>query len=414
MITGRVEKIAVTAGVWSAEISGTFALDQIVYSFDEINSLPLKKGQEILFKHEGNVMLDATAEVWLLDTSNAKVFSYGEIFIKENFDLGAVYRILYDNCKIAVISKQASPHAYNVNFRKQLISEQELIDNPIDLIKHVKQLQNWSELGVSYQWGLEFVPEAKIKLSGEGSFNSDTLAEHRNLRIAHQFFEYDRAWSDDIVHNLCEQFFLVSYQDNNGYECIKSILTKENPATVITFADILGDVGDMIEPLMQNIHCLPIINYAYDYATEKYLNQIRIENVWEDTFLPEYAIGLNETDGLEIWTTCKRLWAKTRQIEPMPSNLSDREWVVDYDTAVWCLKNQLQIMEIKRCSLNVGWLTGRFWDVGKHFKLQLPHQTNNNEIECVVEQITKNKNNNRVNVQVMLLDSIESSFFFEE
>jgi hypothetical protein len=165
---------------------------------------------------------------------------------------------------------------------------------------------------------------------------------------------------------------------------------------------------------MSDIYCAPIINYAYDYATEKFTRQLRVENVWESTFNAAYCPGIEAADAEDIWNECHALWAKVRQIEPMPSNLTDRSWVPDYDTALWCLHQQLKLMTLKRCSFSVGYTVGRKWDIGTHFKLQLPHETNNHAIECVVEEIVKKKDSNLVTVQVILLDVIESSFFFEE
>jgi hypothetical protein len=316
-----------------------------------------------------------------------------------------------DAAGIAFVSNDNPSGNYSITWLLT-VWDNTLIDNPVEAIRNIKLLQNWSELdlmGASYNWGKDIVSDVLIKNSGEGSFNSSTLDEIKALKIARQFF--DETYTADAIESILKEFCLTSYQDNNGYECLKSILTKENPSEVITFADIKGEVGDMIEPQLSDIYCTPVFNYAFDYATEKYTKQIRVEKVWETTYDASYTPGLNGTDGATIWALCRALWLKTRQVEPMPQDMSNHEWVPDYDTAVWCLKQQIKMMSIKRCNFNVGYMLGRKWNIGKHFMLQLPHETNNNQVECVIERITKKKNDNTVSVQIMILDEI--SFFFE-
>lgn len=300
-------------------------------------------------------------------------------------------------------------------FKGRVDSSDAFIEDPISILKYLKRHQNWSELTLTgYTWGIDDVPESLIQISGDGSYNSTDLAEYSTLKIARQIDDYDKSWTDSIAQEICERFYLVAYYDDVGYECIKPLLTKTSPAESISFSDVIGEVGDMIEPKMQDIYCMPIFNYAYDYALQKFTKQIKVESVWEDTYSTAYTPGLDATDGLAIWTTCKALWNKTRQIEPMPTHLTENYWVADYDTAVWCLEKQLQLMDIKRCSLAVGYIKGRGWTVGTHFMLQLSHETNGNSVECVVEDIVISKNTNRVKIGFMILDEIESSFFFEE
>jgi hypothetical protein len=292
-------------------------------------------------------------------------------------------------------------------FKGRIDSSDTLIDNPVDVIGHIKQLQNWSELGgTPANWGKEVIAGALIKTSGEGSFNATALDEIKNLKIARQIFDYEKSWSDDMVQSICEEFFLLSYQDENGYECIKSLLTLENPSTVITLRGTKGIVGDIIEPPMSKIYCTPIFNYGKDYATDKFTKQLRVDNVWMPTFDSSYVSGFKGTDGEEIWNICHTLWNRTRQIEPMPSNLTDREWCPDYDTAIWCLRKELQLMTIKESSLTLRYADARKWDVGKHFKLKLPHQTSNAEIECVVYEINKDKYNRNVDVNILFLEEL--------
>lgn len=295
---------------------------------------------------------------------------------------------------------------YSITINLEIVNT--LIDNPIDAIRHIKEHQNWSELGGSYSWGHSRITGSKIRLSGEGSFNSQFLDEIKNLKIARQILNQSEAWTNDSTQSLCEQFFLCNYQDENGYERIKSILTKENPSTIITYRDI-KKVGEIIEPRLSDIYCTPIINYAYDYATEKYTKQLRVEKVWESNWQASFTPGMTEFDGEEIWGICHELWLKTRQVEPMPDDMINKIWVPDYNTAIWCLRRHLQLMQLKRCTFTVGYTTGRKWKMVQHHKLQLPHETDNKEVEYVIESINNDVDNNGVSVQIMFLDEISYS-----
>lgn len=289
-------------------------------------------------------------------------------------------------------------------FKGRVDNNGTLVDNPLSALRYIKTHQNWSELGSTYDWGKDYISGSLIKTSGEGSFNSSTLSEISSLKIARQLFSYNETWSDSLCQSLCEQFFILSYQDDNGYECVKNLLYQENPTDVITYADTKGEIGSIVEPDPKNIYCLPIINYGYDYATEKYTKQLKILNVWENQWVSDSSPGFSAVDGEDIWNTCHDLWLKTQQIEPMPDNLSNLIWVPDYTTAVWCLRRQLAMMELKRTSLNLPYATYRKWDVGKHFLLQLSHQTDNEPVECVATSVWKSKETKSIKVEVIILD----------
>lgn len=327
-----------------------------------------------------------------------------------------VHTITTENVTGVIIVANDNPSGFYKMSWLIEITDKILIDNPVEVIREVKKLQNWSELGVVANWGKEIVPpytgkKAKIKVSGEGSFYDLSLEEIRALKISRQITDYNNMWTDDIVQRVCEEFFLVSYQDDNGYECLKSLLTKENPSTLITFGDTVGRIGDVIEPQSQDIFCAPRFRYAYDYATGQFTKQIIVDNVWEDSFSTAYTSGMNEYDSIEIWNICHSLWNRVKRIEPMPSSISDRLWAPDYDTAIWCLRQQLKLMTLKRCSFSIDYDIGRKWDIAKHFNLQLSHETANSVVECVVESIDKDKEEGVVALSFIILDEIDTSFF---
>jgi hypothetical protein len=298
-----------------------------------------------------------------------------------------------------------------------------LMQKPGDLIEHTLRLQNGSEDAADVEYGKEYWPSAPIKVSGDGSFDDASLGpaggtDPRNwlpndLILARQITSYDDCWTDEIINSLCQQCFLANYQDATGNECISYLPQSVGSLTTITLADIIGDIGEIEEPQPQDIFVNPIINYAYDQGSEKYIKQLQILNVNKVTFDEDYVLGFVSGDGYAepLWWKCRQLWLKTRQIEKMPESISNCPWIDTYTGAIWYLNNLIDWMGKKRTSFAVSYVAGRLWYVSKHIKIQFPHQTDDLAIECVIEKITKSKNKNTVQVSVILLDEIQSEFY---
>jgi hypothetical protein len=294
----------------------------------------------------------------------------------------------------------------------------DLIENPIDVLEHFCRLQNGSEFGDTNAIGTAYSASMKIKTSGDGSFDDATLATVKNLKCSRQIVDDSAAWTDQIKSSLCKQFFLSSYIDDNGYECVKYLLAKETSPDEVTFADIIGDVGEMIEPSAADVFCQPVVKYCYSPGADSFERNLSISNINAGAYSADYAIGFSDShvlgevasDGEVIWEKCSALWKRFQSIEPMPSDMSELIWVADYSTAVWVLDKMLQWMDKRRCSFTTSYTKGLAWNVGTHIKLKLPHNTNNTFIECVIEDIEKSKNDNTVSVKIVLLDQIPTVF----
>ena len=159
----------------------------------------------------------------------------------------------------------------------------------------------------------------------------------------------------------------------------------------MSYYDIKGNVGAIIPPQMQSINCCPIIKYGFDYATEKYLSELRVDNVWESTFNSSYVSGFEGSDGETVWNTIHTLWSNIQQIEPMQNDTVESKWIVDYAVALWKLQNMTILMQLKGISFSLGYTKARKWRVGKHFNLTLSYHTNNRKLECVVTALDPKK-----------------------
>jgi hypothetical protein len=288
-----------------------------------------------------------------------------------------------------------------------------LIESPLDVMEHALRLGNWSELGITKDWGHEYSPGALIKTSGDGSFDDATLADPKAVRVARQITDEGNAWNDSVVKSICNDFYLVSYQDETGKECVSYLQELTYPATVITLGEIIGDIGDMIEPSISDVFVEPKLRYAYDIGSQKYLGVIDITRVAETAWNSAFTPGLLDVDGEPLWNKCHALWLKYRQMEPCDSSLMDQRWIYRYEDAVWKLNCMVDWMDKKRTSFSVSYGIGKSWHVGTHIKIRLPHQTADIAVEVVIERVKKKKNKNSVDVQVIILTAIPTAFFFE-
>ncbi len=93
-------------------------------------------------------------------------------------------------------------------------------------------------------------------------------------------------------------------------------------------------------------------------------------------------------------------------VTPPPSELTEGVWFRSYSDALWFLYNWLLWQGKRRTSFTVSYDKGREWYLWMHVDLTLPHQTNNVARECVVEELTIDKNRNSVTVRVVVLEEI--------
>jgi hypothetical protein len=262
-----------------------------------------------------------------------------------------------------------------------------------------------------------------IKLSGIGSFDDASMTILNSLPIAREVLSQSEAWTDTLIKSLCEEFFLYHYQDGAGYECLINIMSDKTPIHTITFTDC-KDRGAFSTPDSSDIYCEPVINYAYDYATERYTKSLRVTNITESAWQASYTPGFTGTEGQAFWNRCKELYNKYGIINKVPSTISDSKWIVDYETAKLRLnyltgttdKNKTFVDKL-RATLSIWYSVagGVDWIPGQRVNLLLPTETDGNTIECVIEKITKNRNNRTCNVTLILLDDIaEGDFVFTE
>lgn len=278
-----------------------------------------------------------------------------------------------------------------------------LIRNPISFIEDLVYRQNWSEKNGTPPtdgWGTERYSDPSIKNDGEhGAFNYPDLDFIKSLRISHMITDYSKSWTDYLKKQACKQFWLAQYQDESGNECIDYILDpfvgEANESDTITLSDIVGNITPTKPNDVKDIYVEPTVYYNLDHSTGEYKNSISVNNAsaasFEERFVPELANtdgSINET-ALEIWDRANLLFKKYKQINEAPKELINLDMIVDKEAAAHFLLGWMFWQDRKRIRFKLPYEMARSWGVSKRFKIQLPHQTNNEEVYCIVDKIDK-------------------------
>lgn len=288
-----------------------------------------------------------------------------------------------------------------------------LIQKPIDLFEHFCRLQDWSETGeTSIPWGKAYATSAKIKtgVGVEGSFDHANLNTLTDQTPAFQVEDEGASYTDELKKLICRIYDVCNYTDTDGTECIET-MALTNPADTVFFGDLAGDVGEIVEPKIENIFCEPVVNYQMNYGSGEYDKSLRIYNI------QNYVKGSN-------WTACSSgfasladaesaldiyyaLYLKFRSTEKCPSSFSDTKIITTYADALSYIIRKGNAMGRKRQpSVSVFYDKGKNYHLAKHVYWNHPHQTGGEYIECMIEKISFDPDGNRVNMALLLLEDI--------
>lgn len=277
------------------------------------------------------------------------------------------------------------------------------ISNPIDLLEHVNRLQNWSENSTAPAdgWGTGYATNAKIKTSGNGSFDSTAteLAAAKAFTIAGQITDYEKLYTDSIKKSVCRNFHLASWVDKNGFECVKRIIDISSvPTDLITLDEIIDRDSITIEEVSKgNVFAEPFVQYNYNVAANSYDGKIAVTNVSQAAYDSSYTPGWVGTDAEEYWLKCKQLLTRSNEVNTPPSDLTDLTWVngsTGQAIAEEYLKNWIdfQLTFKKKVELTTHFLVAGQWEECHTFSLQLPNQTADRVLYCIVDKLVINPN----------------------
>jgi hypothetical protein len=278
----------------------------------------------------------------------------------------------------------------------------------VPTIEHLKRLQNWGETGeTGISWGKEYATTAKIKTGAtEGSYDAATLPV---VALALQVTSAAEGETGALVARLARAIDVCTYLDPDGTECIET-LDPTDPAETITFADLNGDIGLVIEPETADIFTEPVVNYLFNQGSGEYDGRLVIKDIqkyaegglWSDS-----CSGFDsEAQAVPVLDVYAALYRKFRTTEPAPSDFADAPYFTTAAQAAAYLAWKGAHMGRRRVSLAVFYSKGSAYHFAKHVKINLPHQTRGLDVECIIESVTKDKNGNRCELKLVILSTV--------
>jgi hypothetical protein len=325
------------------------------------------------------------------------------------FQMCIIFKLRSQSIKDAIFSPLAG-RIYDDTWGGR-VTQTDQITAIVPTIEHLKRLQNWSETGeTGISWGLEYATSAKIKTGvAEGSYDSATLPVET---CAFQVTDKAEGETGALVARLARAIDVCTYIASDGTECIET-LDLTDPVETITFADLNGDIGRVIEPETADVFCEPVVNYLYNRGSGSYDGHLVIKDIQkyaEGGLWTDSSSGFdNEAQAVAVLDIYAALWRKFRTTEPAPSDFTDVPFFTTAAQAAAYLTRKGSHMGRRRVSLSVFYSKGGAYHFAKHVKVNLPHQTRGLDVECFIEGITIDKNANKCDLRLVILSTGEGA-----
>jgi hypothetical protein len=312
----------------------------------------------------------------------------------------------------------------------------ELINSPIEAMAHARLLQNYSNDGVaapSGGWGTDYNGEATTTLlnlsqNTTGSFYHLDFSSFgwNDCEISKQVTDSKDSTTKSLCKNICNQFFLASWVNNTGLECVGQIAQKSSLtiSETITQAQMIK-WGSRREQDSRNIFVEPSVSWGYNSITKTFKGTISITNVSSNlTLESDKADAVKGLEGFSdsykamLWDMCKALYKYYGVINEAPKILSEQTWIGKITDADWYLRKWLRFMGVgivdgvakvvpkTYFDFSVPYEVGRLWDIGTRINVKVPNITDNSPYEAFIYSIKKNIANKMpsIDVKVILFD----------
>jgi len=262
-------------------------------------------------------------------------------------------------------------------------------------------------------------------VDGSGSFDGGTDTDLDAISAflpARQVLSQQEANTDRLKRSLTKNFWMGSYVDKHGRECVKRLfrgLQNINPSETLTLSDMIDRRSiKIINPNPSDVFSEPFVRFNKNSATGEFESAIRITN--SDFENPTGAQKQTFVEGLEggsaelLWDKANALYLKVNQITDPPSDMTDASWldafaVADREVmATDYITNWIDWMANKRIVFKTHYNIAGHWEELHRFFISLPFQTQDVSIECILEMISVNPNPpHTVQIQAVMLLAAE-------
>jgi len=226
--------------------------------------------------------------------------------------------------------------------------------------------------------------------------------------------EYSDGWTNNLKRSICKNFFLVSYIDNDGLECVKPLnfVSYSKTYPEVTYRDVIANSKITVDdPDLSDIFVEPFIKFDYDHGLKNFKKIIAVKNVAAtcyDPTNPDYN-GFLDTDVASnelfteqrkeaIWNTCHSLWVKYPVFNEPPVEMVEQPWgtwfhdQADPLEATWKLEHWVNSMGKKTIDFDLHFnfysqgSYARDWHPGQRIKVNFPHETDSRQVQAIVTE----------------------------
>jgi hypothetical protein len=276
-----------------------------------------------------------------------------------------------------------------------------LITSPVDIFEHVCRLQNLNDFQItqpSLGWGKSLPPGTlPIKISGDGSFDDSELGDLRGYDPAFQITDFESGYTDVLKRRMCQQFHMANWIDNDGYECLRRIKeSAPSPSDLVTLGSVTDRTSIKIyDHDIVSLYVEPFVDYEKNPATDEMTNNIKIFNASASVYSGSFVQGLTGDAAEEVWTLCHNRWLKCKTVNKPPTDMTelifaggaDSASISEFHLTEWINHGNLKEIEFKGHYNDFG-----HWEECHRYIVQFPHQTNNEQHQCIGETIMINPN----------------------
>jgi hypothetical protein len=220
---------------------------------------------------------------------------------------------------------------------------------------------------------------------------------------------FEDAGALNLLGSLFQENFAINWRDNNGLDGVAQIIRAYNSPVTKTFGldDVLPGSISVAERDASLIYCAPFIRWG-KLPNGEYQGSISITGVEFDlsteALQAARVVGssLDQAGKALLWRRARALYLKYGNIAPLPDDIAYLDWCKSAETADWYLDNLLSWFGVNASEVVSPRRTYRFSlpyedaddndgrkiDVGSRFVLNLPHETDGLDYECVCISVT--------------------------
>jgi len=254
----------------------------------------------------------------------------------------------------------------------------------------------------------------------EGCFDDpDLISWNESSEVAGQITEYDKAYTDTIKNDLCQDYMLLSWVDGDGFENLKRINKEDvSPPDELLLSSIVNRKSiEITEANPSDVYAEPMIQFDKDAGSERFQGIMRVRNTGAVSFSTNYVDGLSTSDAEQAWNTCASfLWPAVKEIAKVPEEFSDLSFVKTNEIAKQLFFEKIEWLNNSTIRIDAPYYLVRDWYEGHEFTIKLPHYTNNVSVECRLIEIEHSPNFPNISKLTAIIwrEEIPSEFFLQD